>query len=285
VSDGGHGFEGPVGCFLPSGGLSEAARGLTNAVVSPKQHAPSARGLPMNPPLPGIGASDAAMLRSSAGLRPALSPADSASCFATFVPSARVIGLLGSLLAMLVSISACSGAGGGSVDTRPMRPTEPYLAPYVVTSQEVVEEMLRLAGVGKDDLVYDLGSGDGRIVITAARLYGARGVGVELDPELVRRARDNARRANVSHLVEFRQQDLMTVDLSLATVVTLYLGREANLKLRPRLRAQLRPGARVVSHEFDMGDWGPSAILRVRDESSGFRTLYLWRIESGRPGG
>jgi SAM-dependent methyltransferase len=186
---------------------------------------------------------------------------------------------------MLVSISACSGAGGGSVDTRPMRPTEPYLAPYVVTSQEVVEEMLRLAGVGKDDLVYDLGSGDGRIVITAARLYGARGVGVELDPELVRRARDNARRANVSHLVEFRQQDLMTVDLSLATVVTLYLGREANLKLRPRLRAQLRPGARVVSHEFDMGDWASSAILRVRDESSGFRTLYLWRIESGRPGG
>jgi SAM-dependent methyltransferase len=145
--------------------------------------------------------------------------------------------------------------------------------------------MLRMAGVGKDDLVFDLGSGDGRIVIEAARLYGASGVGVELDPDLVRRARDNARQANVSHLVEFRQQDIMTVDLSPATVVTLYLGREANLKLRPLLLSQLRPGTRVISHEFDMGDWQPNAVLRVRDESSGFRTLYLWRIETSRPGG
>ncbi len=197
----------------------------------------------------------------------------------------RIFGSLGPALALLISIGACSGAGGGPVNPQLARPTEPSLAPYVVTPPEVVDEMLQVAGVGKDDLVYDLGSGDGRIVIEAARRYGARGVGIELDPELVRRAREDARRANVSHLVEFRQQDVMTVDLSPATVVTLYLGREANLKLRPRLLTQLRPGARVVSHEFDMGDWQPSAVLRVRDELSGFRTLYLWRIEPRRVGG
>jgi len=197
----------------------------------------------------------------------------------------RVRGLLGLALAVPVLISACSGAGGGSPSASLGQLAESSLAPYVVTPQDIVDEMLQVAGVGKEDLVYDLGSGDGRIVIEAARRYGARGVGIELDPELVRRARENARRANVSHLVEFRQQDIMTVDLSSATVVTLYLGREANLKLRPRLLAQLRPGARVVSHEFDMGDWRPSASLRVRDEASGFRTLYLWRIESSRPGG
>ena len=188
-------------------------------------------------------------------------------------------------LALLMAISACSGSGGGSVSVWLSQPTEPFLAPYVVTAQDVVDEMLQLANVGKDDLVYDLGSGDGRIVIEAARRYGARGVGIELDPDLVRRAQENARRANVSHLVEFRQQDLMTVDLSPATVVTVYLSQAANLKLRPRLQAQLRPGARVVSHEFDMGDWQPNGILRVRDESGGVRILYLWRIESPGPGG
>ncbi len=197
----------------------------------------------------------------------------------------RIGGRLGTALTLLVSMSACSGAGGGSVNAPPGHPTEGSLAPYVVTPQDVVDEMLQVAGIRKDDFVYDLGSGDGRIVIAAARRYGARGVGFELEPELVRRARENARRANVSHLVEFRQQDVMTIDLSPATVVTLYLGREANLKLRPHLLTQLRPGARVVSHEFDMGDWQPSAILRVRDELSGFRTLYLWRIESRGSGG
>lgn len=195
----------------------------------------------------------------------------------------RALKGLGSAMALLVSIGACSGTGGGSVNALLAQPVVPSLAPYVVTPNDVVAEMLRMAGVGKDDLVYDLGSGDGRIVIEAARLYGARGMGVELDPELVRRARDNARQANVSHLVEFRQQDIMTVDLSPATVVTLYLGREANLKLRPHLLDQLHPGTRVVSHEFDMGDWRPDAILRVRDESYGFRTLYLWRIGHNRP--
>jgi SAM-dependent methyltransferase len=184
-------------------------------------------------------------------------------------------------LTSLSVVVACSGPDKGAKGQQ-LQPPDLSLAPYVVTGQEVVDEMLRLAGVGKEDMVYDLGSGDGRVIIAAARLYGARGIGFELDPELVRRAQDNARRANVSHLVEFRRQDVLTVDLSPATVVTVYLSREANLKLRPHLLSQLRPGARVVSHEFDMGDWRPSAVLRVRDDAGGFQTLYLWRIESGR---
>jgi SAM-dependent methyltransferase len=196
-----------------------------------------------------------------------------------------VLGILGLWLTLPFSLGACSGVWGRSATAHIGQPADPFLAPYVVTPQEVVDEMLRLAGVGREDLVYDLGSGDGRIVIAAARLSGARGVGFELDPELVRRARDNAARANVSHLVEFRQQDVMTVDLSPASVVTAYLSREANLKLRPRILAQMRPGTRVVSHEFDMGDWPPDAIHRVRDHSGGLRMLYLWRIRSGGPGG
>ena len=181
-------------------------------------------------------------------------------------------------LAVLCATAACSRVA--TDQSRPPGPqsTDASLAPYVVTAPEIVEEALRLAEVGKEDVVYDLGSGDGRIVIAAARLYGARGVGLELDPVLVRQAEDNARRAGVSHLVEFRVQDVLTVDLSPATVVTVYLGPEANLKLRPRMQAQLRPGARIVSHEFDMGDWGAEAFRQVRDESGRPRLLYLWRI-------
>jgi SAM-dependent methyltransferase len=155
---------------------------------------------------------------------------------------------------------------------------DPSLAPYVVTPPEIVEEMLKLAEVRKDDLVYDLGSGDGRIVLSAARIYGARGIGFELNPDLVRRAQDDARRAGVQGLAEFHVQDVMTVDLAPATVVTIYLSREANLKLRPRLLSQLRPGSRVVSHDFDMGDWKPVRILRVRDEARRDHLLFLWRI-------
>ena len=186
------------------------------------------------------------------------------------------------------SVSLCAlvillAAGCVRVRAVGLDPADPFLAPYVVSPQGIVTEMLRLASVGSGDVVYDLGSGDGRIVIEAARL-GARGVGIELDPALVQRARENAVRAHVAHLVEFRVQDALTVDLTPATVVTVYLGRDANLKLRSRLREQLRPGARVVSYEFDMGDWSPSAVVRVWEESSGFHMLYLWRI-GARPGG
>ncbi len=179
---------------------------------------------------------------------------------------------------MLLALTACSGTGGGLTGARAAQEQDRSLAPYVVTSPEVVDEALRLAGVGKDDLVYDLGSGDGRIVIAAARQYGARGIGFELEQDLVHRAEENARLAGVSHLVEFRQQDVLTVDLSPATVVTVYLSAQANLKLRPRMQAQLRPGARVVSYEFNMGDWLPDAFRPVRDESGRVRALYLWRI-------
>jgi precorrin-6B methylase 2 len=162
---------------------------------------------------------------------------------------------------------------------------DPSLAPYVVTPPEVVEEMLKLAEVRKDDLVYDLGSGDGRIVVSAARNYGAKAIGFELDPDLVRRAQDNARRAGVQELAEFYVRDVMTVDLTPATVVTVYLSRDANLKLRPRLLSQLHPGSRVVSHDFNMGDWQPSRILMFRDDSGREHILFLWRIPERPPSG
>ena len=162
---------------------------------------------------------------------------------------------------------------------------DPWLAPYVGTPQEVVERMLEMAEVRKDDVVYDLGSGDGRIVITAARRYGARGVGFELDEELVRQSRENARRAGVTRLVEFRHQDVMSVDLSPATVVTLYLLQDANLRLRPIILSQLPLGARVVSHKFHMGDWRPDRTEKVQATSGDVHTLYLWRIASRRPPG
>jgi SAM-dependent methyltransferase len=161
---------------------------------------------------------------------------------------------------------------------RGRREGDPSFAPFVVTPLDVVQEMLKLAEVRPDDVVYDLGSGDGRIVIAAAREYGARGIGFELEPDLVRRAQDDARRAGVGSLVEFHVQDVLTVDLTGATVVTIYLSREANLKLQPRLLSQLRPGSRVVSHQFDMGDWQSSRILNYRDTSGMEHTLFLWRI-------
>jgi SAM-dependent methyltransferase len=191
---------------------------------------------------------------------------------------------IGMALAVLLALTACSGTRGGRAGAEDAQPPDRSLAPYVVTSPDVVEEALRLAGVGKDDLVYDLGSGDGRIVIAAARRYGARGIGFELEPDLVRRAEENARLAGVSHLVQFRQQDVLTVDLSPATVVTVYLSPEANLLLRPRMQEQLRPGARIVSYEFNMGDWLPDVFRQVRDESGRVRALYLWRIGPRQPG-
>jgi len=183
------------------------------------------------------------------------------------------------LMALTLALSAACGE-----PSRPAPRDEASLAPYVASPEMIVEEMLRLADVGKEDVVYDLGSGDGRIVIMAASMYGARGIGFELDGDLVRLANENARRAGVAHLVEFRQQDVLTVDLSPATVVTIYLGQEANLKLRPAIQSELRPGARVVSHDFDMGDWRPDAVRQLLDESGMVRTLYLWRI-ADRPSG
>ncbi len=153
------------------------------------------------------------------------------------------------------------------------------LAPYVPTPQEVVDRMLTLAGVTKDDVVYDLGCGDGRIPITAAKKYGARGVGVDIDPQRIQESNENAKAAGVEHLVTFKLQDAMTVDVSPATVVTLYLLSSSNAKLRPILTKQLKPGARIVSHSFDMGDWVPLKTESFQDATGYTRTLYLWKAD------
>jgi ubiquinone/menaquinone biosynthesis C-methylase UbiE len=144
---------------------------------------------------------------------------------------------------------------------------------FVPTPQEVVEGMLKLARVTRDDVVYDLGCGDGRIVITAARMFGARGVGIDIDPQRIREATENVHKASVAHRVRLIEGDLFEVDISGATVVTLYLLTRLNLKLRPRLLNELKPGTRVVSHAFDMDDWKPE-----RTETIGASTIFLWTI-------
>jgi len=150
--------------------------------------------------------------------------------------------------------------------------------PYVQTPTDVVTEMLRLATVGPDDVVYDLGSGDGRLVIAAARDFGARGVGIEIDPGLIALSTESARRAGVGDRVTFRADDLFETDLSDATVVTLYLSRAINQRLRPKLLRELRPGARIVSHDFGMGDdWMPSQTKQVPSRDR-LATIFLWVI-------
>jgi len=144
---------------------------------------------------------------------------------------------------------------------------------FVPTPDDVVEAMLRLADVGANDVVYDLGSGDGRIPITAARRFGARGVGIDLDPKLVAEAARNAQQAGVADRVRFVEGDIFEADISPATVVTLYLLTSINERLRPKLQKELRPGTRIVSHQFGMGDWAPE-----REVVMDFRPLYLWRI-------
>lgn len=150
---------------------------------------------------------------------------------------------------------------------------------YVPTPQEVVNEMLTLAKVTKDDVIYDLGSGDGRIPITAAQKYGTRGVGIDINPERIKEANENAQKAGVTDRVKFLQQDLFQSDFSEATVVTLYLLPELNVKLRPQLFKQLKPGTRVVSHDFDMGDWKPDQVVQTQEGS----TIYYWVIPEQIP--
>ena len=153
----------------------------------------------------------------------------------------------------------------------------PSLAPFVPSPYDVIQRMLTLAEVTRDDVIYDIGCGDGRIVITAAQRFGARGVGIDIDPQRIAEANANAERAGVQHLVKFIQQDAMTADVSEATVVTLYLLSSSNLKLRPLLTSQLAPGSRIVSHAFSMGDWEPDVLDMYEDERGNTRSLYLWR--------
>jgi len=150
--------------------------------------------------------------------------------------------------------------------------------PYVPTPTAVVNRMLEMAEVDSNDVVYDLGSGDGRIVIQAAKRYGARSVGIEIDPDLVRKARQNAKEAGVSDLVEFRQADLFETDISEATVITMYLLPSVNKELRPKLFEELQPGTPIVSHDFDMGEWEPEQTVEMDGD-----TVYRWTIPEEVP--
>lgn len=160
-----------------------------------------------------------------------------------------------------------------------LAPTSADAVPFVATPFEVVQAMLEVARVGPSDTVMDLGSGDGRIVIVAADKYGARGVGIERNAELVRTSMENARRAGVEDKVEFRQQDLFETDLRGVSVLTMYLLPTVNLALRLKILEQLAPGARVVSHEFDMGDWPPDEHLVV-----GGADVYMWVVPANAAG-
>jgi len=186
----------------------------------------------------------------------------------TFVPGTSVRG------------SAASPAAAPAAAARAMQATATQNPPtrtpdviYVPTPQEVVDAMLKVAKVGKNDVLYDLGSGDGRIVVTAAKLYGTRGTGVDIDPQRISEARENAKKEGVTDKVTFIQGDLFEQKISDATVVTLYLLPSLNLKLRPKLWKELKPGTRIVSHAFDMGDWKPEQELDVNG-----RKVYFWTI-------
>lgn len=169
-------------------------------------------------------------------------------------------------MGVMAMLTACIGAGEKEV-------------PYIATPQVVVDAMLEMAQVGQAETVYDLGCGDGRIVISAARDRGARGIGVDIDPERIAESKENARKAGVSDRVEFIQKDLHEMDYLRADVVMLYLLPTVNMKLRPTLLKELRPGARVVSHAFDMGDWKPDAHRKVSGSD-----IYLWIIPASASG-
>ena len=193
---------------------------------------------------------------------------------------------VGILALLLLALATGARAGDATIAQTKQRPAviaaqarveAPIRKPdvvYVPTPQEVVNAMLQLAKVTRNDVVYDLGSGgDGRIVITAATRFGARGVGVDIDPRRVRESRANVRAANLDGRVRIVQGDLFKTDIQKATAVTLYLSQALNQKLRPKLLAELKPGARIVSHHFDMGDWEPERTVKVGDG-----TIYLWRV-------
>ncbi|GAB4338829.1 MAG: hypothetical protein OHK0047_29280 [Leptolyngbyaceae cyanobacterium] len=149
---------------------------------------------------------------------------------------------------------------------------------YIPTPPHVVDALFTLAQITTDDVLYDLGCGDGRILITAAQRFGARGVGIDIDRDRVQESIHNAEAAGVAHLVQFYCQDLYTSDFQEATVVILYLLPHLNLKLRPQLFAQLQPGTRIISHDFDMGDWPPEKVLQIPIEADEIATLYAWTI-------
>jgi SAM-dependent methyltransferase len=180
---------------------------------------------------------------------------------------------------ILAGLSLSSGGDAFSFTGIDSRLITPYDAPYVPTGSMTIDEMLRICRVTKDDIVYDLGSGDGRIVIAAAKNFGARGVGIEIDPGLIEQSRQNAVKAGVEERVRFIEQDLFKADFGEATVVTLYLLPEMNLKLRPLLIRQLNPGSRVVAHDFPIAGWQPDRV-----ERSFLSTIYFWVVPANASG-
>src|SRR5262245_12966666 len=180
--------------------------------------------------------------------------------------------------ALIAILVAFSNFGFSQERRRPARKPD---VPFVTSVDEVVDAMLKTAGVTDKDTVYDLGCGDGRIVIAAASKYGARGVGVDINPLRIQESRRNARKSGVSDKVTFIEQDLLKTDLSQATVVVIYLDPAMNLRLRPKLLRELKPGARVVSNSFDMGDWKPDKVVKLTVAGSEC-SIYYWTIPSGR---
>jgi SAM-dependent methyltransferase len=161
------------------------------------------------------------------------------------------------------------------------QPKKPLDVPYVPTTPEAVDAMLKLAEVKKGDVVYDLGCGDGRIVITAAKNYGARGVGIDIDPQRISEANANAKREGVEKLVRFEENDLFQANFKDATVVTLFLLSSVNQRLKPKLLAELKPGTRIVSNTFDMGDWKPEkefTVPNTDDDAFLSHHLYMWTV-------
>ena len=155
--------------------------------------------------------------------------------------------------------------------------------PYVPTTEQAVQAMLKLADVKKTDVVYDLGCGDGRIVIASAKMYGAHGVGIDINPQRIHEAKENAKKAGVEDLVRFEENDLFKADIHEASVVTLFLLQTVNLRLRPKLLRELKPGTRIVSNTFDMGDWKPDKEETLNDQDSDFgsgfsRRFFLWIV-------
>ncbi|HYI92912.1 MAG TPA: class I SAM-dependent methyltransferase [Bryobacteraceae bacterium] len=168
-------------------------------------------------------------------------------------------------------------AGGGSALAQSAAPARSPDVPFVPTPQNVVEAMLKLGEVKKGDILYDLGSGDGRLVITAAKLYGVKGTGIDIDPKRIEESNANAKKEGVENLVKFINKDLFEADFRDATVITLYLLPGINLKLRPKLWKELKPGTRIVSHSFDMGDWQAQKQIDVDG-----RILYFWTVPATR---
>ena len=174
---------------------------------------------------------------------------------------------------MTLRLPGCLALALCAAPAQVREPKHPLDVPFVPTTSSVVEAMLKLAGVHKGDVVYDLGCGDGRIVIMAAKKFGARAVGVDINPERIDEANANAKKEGVEHMVKFVENDLFDADIRPATVVTLYLLPDVNLKLKPKLLKDLKPGTRVVSHSFDMGDWKPE-----KQETVEGATIYLWTV-------